>query len=237
MDKVICFHCQSENINKAGFTHNRKQRYYCRDCRRFSRENTEARAKPVDNNKKRGKELPSASHLILKIKALAQKLDRTPTTGDIASLAKNKKGYSLDVYYEVFGSFTVLLKRAKLSLNNKQEFDKDKLIGELKILRLELGRALIARDVQAARKKGKVSSLYHFGRAFGSVPKAIEAADAGRRAFTENEIKAYLKKLQTELKRVPTGKEIASRFVPGKTPSLKEIIRMFGSLGKIKSKN
>lgn len=236
MINAACFHCQSENINKAGFTHNGKQRYYCRDCRRFSRENTQIRVKPVKKETVPRKALPSASHLILKITSLAQKLGRTPTTGDVADLAKNKKGYSLDVYYEVFGSYTNLLKRAKLPLNYNQEFDQGQLIAELKSLRLELGRALIGKDVQAARKQGKVSSLYHFQRAFGSVPKAIEFAGAGRKAFTKTEIKAYLKELKTELKREPTGREIAGKFTPGVTPSLKQILNLFGTLDKARSK-
>lgn len=234
MSLAKCVHCSSENTNKAGFTHNGKQRYYCRACRRFSRADSEVRVKQINEYKPARKELPSAGHLILKIKALAQKLGRTPITADVTEAAKTGRGYSLDVYYAVFGNFNELLKRAKLPLVYRQEFDEDKLIAELKKLRGEVGRALIGKDVQAARKKGKVSSIYHFQRAFGSVPLAIKAADAGRRAFTENEIKAYLRKLKHELHRAPTGKHIASRFTPGVTPSLKEVLRMLGTLSKIK---
>ena len=39
--RTSCRHCGSGNINKAGLTKNKKQRFYCRFCRRFSRENAE----------------------------------------------------------------------------------------------------------------------------------------------------------------------------------------------------
>lgn len=38
-----CPHCESENIVRDGFTPNRKQRYYCNDCQRVSRENPQPR--------------------------------------------------------------------------------------------------------------------------------------------------------------------------------------------------
>ena len=104
------------------------------------------------------------------------------------------------------------------------------MIAELKKLRREIKRALIARDVQAARKKGKASSLYHFQREFGSFPLAIAAAGAGRTRFSADKLKIYLKKLESELGRAPTGRDITARFIPGETPSLKEVRRVFGNL-------
>jgi transposase-like protein len=35
---VTCAHCGSANLVKNGFTKNQKQRYFCQDCRRNSRE-------------------------------------------------------------------------------------------------------------------------------------------------------------------------------------------------------
>lgn len=227
---ALCRHCGSDRINKAGFTKNRKQRYYCRSCRRFSRENPIV--KVAGKAKAGSRELPSKSHLILQLRAIAQRLKRTPTTGDITELSKVGRAFSLKVYYDVFGSFTKAIRKARLKSRYIQQFDKEELIGELRILRRKLRRALIARDVTAARKRGEVSSVYHFQRAFGSIPKAIAAAGAGRSRFTRPEIIAYLNNLHSELERVPTGKDISNRFVPGETPSLKEIMRMFASLRK-----
>lgn len=224
-----CYHCQSEETSKAGLTKNRKQRFYCRSCRRFFRENPVV---PIGKKKPaQTKILPSKSHLVLQLRALAQELGRTPTTADINNLFKARHSVaSLDVYFAVFGSFQAALKAAKLRSRYNQEFDREKLLGELRILRRKLKRALLARDVQAAQKRGEVSSLYHFMRAFGSVPQAIAAAGAARPRFSKDETKIYLRKLAEELKRVPTGDDIAKRFVAGETPSLKEIIKMFGSV-------
>ena len=228
---VTCLHCGSEKTCKAGFTKNGKQRFYCRACRRFSRESPAVRGgTPSSAGKRRVGALPSAGHLILQLRAFEQRLDRTPTTADIQKLSRAGRSFPLGVYYQLFGSFSVAIKKAGLRPRYKQEFDKEKLLDEIRALRRKLKRALIARDVAAARKRGEVSSLYHFQRAFGSVPEAIKAADADRGRFAKSEIIKHLRSLHGELRRVPTGKDIAARFVPGVTPSLKEILSAFGSL-------
>lgn len=38
MVKLKCFHCDSENLVRNGKTENGKQRYFCHDCRKMSRE-------------------------------------------------------------------------------------------------------------------------------------------------------------------------------------------------------
>lgn len=38
-----CSHCGSENLVRDGFTPNRKQRYWCHDCHRSSRDNPQPR--------------------------------------------------------------------------------------------------------------------------------------------------------------------------------------------------
>lgn len=179
--------------------------------------------------------LPSPSHLTLQLLAIAQELGRTPTTADINEMSKTHKCFSLDIYFAVFGSFQAGLKKANLPLLYSQEFDKEKLRNELQILRRKLKRALIARDVRAARRRGETSPLYHFERAFGSVPAAVAAAGAARPTFSANEIKIYLRQLFEELNRVPTGDDIAKRFVAGETPSLKEILKIYGSLKSARS--
>lgn len=217
-------------------TKNGKQRFYCRSCRRFSRDNP-VRVSSSTGTKKTANAaaLPSPGHLVLQLHSIAQALERTPTTTDINRLFKARRCFSLDVYFAVFGSFQAALKKAKLPLRYNQEFDTEKLLDEIRTLRRKLKRALIARDVQAARKRGEVSSLYHFQRAFGSVPQAIAAAGAARPEFSKEEIKTYLRKLAEELKRVPTSDDIAERFVMGETPSYKEILRAFGSLRRARA--
>ena len=93
-----------------------------------------------------------------------------------------------DAYYAGFGSFNDALRRAKLPLRYNQEFDKEKLIGELRGLHAKLKLPLLGKDVSAARSRGDVSSLYHLQKAFGSVPLAVAAAYAGRKKYTRDEM-------------------------------------------------
>ncbi len=64
---------------------------------------------------------------------------------------------SLNIYYDVFGSFLDAVKKAGLKPHYKQKFDKENLLAELRELRAKLKHPLIGKDVIAARKKGKVS--------------------------------------------------------------------------------
>jgi len=124
------------------------------------------------------KKRPSASHLILKLRAIAQSLGRTPTTTEIAELGKQGRSYKLADYYDVFGSYLAAVKKARLKLVYKQEFDehdKERMLGELRRLRKKLKRPIFNKDVVAAKHRGEVSPVTHFQKAFGSVPKAIEA--------------------------------------------------------------
>jgi hypothetical protein len=229
--KIVCYHCESRETSKAGFNRG-KQRYYCRACRRWFRENPVITAGGKRNKDGRSKSLPSKGHLILSLQAIAQRLGKTPTTTDINELSKGGRSYPLDNYYDVFGSFTEAIKKAGLKANYKQKFDKEKLLGELRELRAKLKRPLLGKDVATARKKGKVSSVYHFQRAFGSVPKAIEAAGAGKKVFTREEMIAILRKVASKLDRPVLASDIDELFRLGTGPSHRAIEREFGGMAK-----
>jgi hypothetical protein len=225
-----CYHCGSSQTSKAGFARG-KQRFYCRACRRFFRDNP---VLPEGGNQKgwRPKSLPSKSHLILELQAIAQRLGKTPTTGDINELSKQGRAYSLNIYYEVFDSFPEAIKKARLKPNYKQKFDKEKLIHELRVLRKKLKRPLLGKDVAAARKKGIVSSLYHFQRAFGSVPKAIEAAGVGRQKYSRAEMIKILREIDAKLDRPVLAADIDELYRSGEGPSSRAVEREFGGLAK-----
>ena len=125
------------------------------------------------------KERPSPSHLILKLRSIAQKIGRAPTTSEISQLAKEGRSYQLKDYYEAFGSYLSALEKACIKKRYKQEFDeadRERMLEELRDLSRKLKRPLIGKDVFAARKKKKVSPLNHFQKAFGTIPQAIAAA-------------------------------------------------------------
>lgn len=232
---VKCIHCGSFKTSKAGFTHNRKQRYYCRNCRRFSRENPVHR-NPSSKRLSITSGLQSKGHLALELQVLAQELGRAPTTQDVNEFSKMGRCSSLITFYTLFGDFNSALKSARLKTRYNQVFDKKLLLDELKALHKKVGRPLIRKDVEKAYKRKQASSLYHFQKAFGSVPKAIEAAGAARQKPAREELITALRKLNKELGRAPRGKDIMRAYSETGFPSLKSFIREFGSLEKARRK-
>ncbi len=228
----ICYHCGSGATCKAGFGKHRKQRFYCRACRRWFLENPEIRT----GKKKRTKaDLPSKQYLIAELKEVACELGRTPVTNDWPGLREHDRVYPLYVYYAVFGSFLTALKRAKLKPRYKQEFDasdRDRLLNELRQLQQKLGRALFDEDVDEARRRKEVSPPYHFVRAFGSVPAAIEAAGAAKKIYSREELIAILRKLDAILDRPIQKTDIQGLYDAGKGPSVKMFLKEFGTLSK-----
>ncbi len=228
---VVCYHCGSRETSKAGFVRG-KQRYYCRACRRWSREDPILPDEGKSKIRWRPKSLPSKSHLVLKLQAIAQRLGKTPTTTDIVELSKAGLSPSLDTYYEVFGSFTEAIKKAGLKPNYNQKFDKEKLLGEIRDLREKLKRPLLGRDIIAAAKKGKVSSIYQFQRVFGSVPKAIEAAGAGKKIYTREEMIKILRKIAAKLDRPVLCEDVDELFRSYEGPSSRAVEREFGGIAR-----
>lgn len=170
--------------------------------------------------------------MVLELQAIAQRLDKTPTANDINELSKQGRAYSLNTYYEVFGSFLEAVRKAGLKPNYKQKFDKEKLLGELRALRAKLKRPLIGKDVVEARKKGKVSSIYHFQRTFGTIPKAIAAAGAGKKTYTRGEMIKILRQIDAKLDRPVLASDIDKLFRAGEGPSHRAVEREFGGMAK-----
>jgi hypothetical protein len=229
----ICYHCGSKETSKAGFGKHRKQRFYCRTCRRWFLENPEIRTGKKKRHKK--SDLPSKQYLIAELKEIARELGRTPTTYDWSGLREQERVYPLYVYYAVFGGFLTALKRAKLKPKYKQEFgasDREKLLNELRQLHRKLGRTLFDEDVDKARRRKEVSPPYHLVRAFGSVPAAIEAAGTAKKIYSREEMISILKQLDTALDRPIQGSDIQRQYEAGKGPSLKMFLKTFGTLSK-----
>lgn len=229
----ICYHCGSGETCKAGFGKHRKRRFYCRACRRWFLENPE-----IKTGKKKSRktgDLPSKQYLIAELKEVAEELGRAPTTYDWPVLREEERVYPLYVYYAVFGSFLTAVKRAKLKPKYKQEFDssdREDLLRELRQLRRKLGRPLFDEDVDAARRRGEVSSPYHFVRAFGSVPVAIQAAGASKKNYSREELIAILKTLDATLDRPILAADLQRLYDEGNGPSVKTFLKEFGTLSK-----
>ena len=229
----VCYHCGSGETCKAGFGKHRKQRFYCRACRRWFLQNPEVKT----GKKKRPQtdDLPSKQYLVAELKAIARELGRTPTTNDWPGLREQERVYPLYVYYAVFGSFLSALRRAKLKPRYKQEFDasdRERLLNELRQLQRRLGRPLFDEDVDEARRRKEVSPPYHFVRAFGSVPAAIEEAGAAKKIYSREELITILRELDATLDRPIQGSDVQRLYEAGKGPSLKVFLKEFGALSK-----
>src|SRR5688572_13738664 len=234
---IDCFHCGSEKTSKAGMS-KEKQRYRCRDCGKFFIDPKERimNTKPKPRKGYSWKLLPSEGHLILKLRSIAGKLGRAPTTQEIAQLAKEGRSYQLKDYYLAFGSYLAALEKAGIKKRYKQEFDENdraRMLHELQELSRRLKRPLYGRDFPGARKKGLVSPINHFHIAFGSVPNAIELAGvAPKKIYTRDEMVNILRKLDASLDRPIQCKDIQELNRAGKGPSVNVIAREFGRVSK-----
>jgi hypothetical protein len=173
--------------------------------------------------------------LLAELKAVAQELGRAPTTHDWPRFREQERVHPLYVYYLVFGSFLTAVKTAKLKPRYKQEFDesdRERLLKELRRLQRKLGRNLFDEDVDEARRRKEVSSPYHFVRAFGSVPAAIEAAGAGKKIYSREELIAILRDLDAALNRPIQKSDIENLYDAGKGPSIKMFLKEFGTISK-----
>jgi hypothetical protein len=228
---IICYHCDSNQTRKAGLTKFKKQRYYCRSCRRFSRENPKEQTGRMFTQDGRPQPLPGKSRLALELQSIAQRIGRIPTLADIRKLSKTGRVHSIHTYYKVFSSFPEALKVARLKMPLDPDLEKEILLGELRALHEKLKRPLIERDVAAARKKRKVSSLYKFVRVFGSVPKALAVAGVGRKTgYSREELIEILRRIAAAQDRPVTDTDIDKHYQAGRGPSHRTFEREFGGM-------
>jgi hypothetical protein len=72
---------------------------------------------------------PSANYLILELRAIAQRLGKTPSCQDIDRLRKDGKAHPVRHYFRVFGSFNEALEKAGLKHRSDRVLDQEKLHG------------------------------------------------------------------------------------------------------------
>jgi hypothetical protein len=227
---IVCYHCGSSQITKKGFDRN-KQRYRCRACGRISRAN------PQMPDGKSVRMSPSESHalqdrLILELLAIEQRIGRTPATKDIDELYKAGEAHPRWDYYKVFGNLDEALKKAGLKSRYQQTHDKEKLLEELRVYRAELKRPVLAKDVKAARIMGILSPIRRFRKVFGSIGNAINAAGAGRKKYSRDEIIEIIRKMDAKLGRHVLLSDIDDLYRAGEGPAISDIQEEFGGLMK-----
>jgi len=228
-----CYHCGSGDTSKAGQDKG-KQRFYCRGCRKFFREKPVVPPGNADRRRSARSNLPSQAELVAELRSIVQELKTTPTTTIIARFSKEGRSHSLNTYYAVFGSFPEALRRAKIKRIYIREFDADdreRMLRELRILRRKLGRPIFNEDVVKARQNDKtLTPPNHLRLAFGSVPKAIEAAGVGRKKYSRDEMVEFLRNLDNKLGRAVRKDDVQEQFRLNQGPSIKSIVKEFGGL-------
>jgi hypothetical protein len=174
----------------------------------------------------------SANHLILELRAIAQRLGKTPSCQDVHRLHKDGKAHPIRHYYRIFGSFNEAIEKAGLKYRSDRALDREKLLQELRILHAKLKRPVRLEDVIKGRDKGTISPLNRFQQVFGSVPKAIWAAGVGRKKYDRKEMIEIIQKLDAQLDRQVTSSDIQALFHANAGPSLVSIEREFGGMVK-----
>jgi Homing endonuclease associated repeat len=254
IERVKCNFCGGKRTNKGGFVDKdkKRQRYYCRDCQRFFRENAVYRKRKESYAPKLDL-LPSEERLIDELRQIAQTLGKTPRFADITRLSKQKQSHTTQNYYAVFGNYVEAVKAAGLKQHYRQEFDKEKLLAELHELGKTLNEPMFARHIVEARRKSLVSPKNHFDNAFGSISKAIEAAGVNKKysfddfsylprkqgeylprakQYSRDDLIRHLKKLETKIGRIPRQKDIEENYKKDVRPSLKAYLNEFGTISK-----
>jgi len=232
-----CYHCGSPETSKAGFSkygRTKKQRFFCRGCRRYFRE----KPKYIEGTRDERnfwvpKNLPSAGHLILELQIIAQDvLGRTPRVGDITELSRQNRSNSYTIYRAVFGTFRAALKRAGLRPDYPKQYDPEQILSELRALHKRLNRPLSRSDIVTAWKNGDGPSPHLLKREFGNMTRALEAAGAHRKKYTRAEMIEFLRTLNARLEGPVESRHIEESFRRAEGPSYNVIRREFGGLEK-----
>jgi hypothetical protein len=228
---VACYHCGKRDAVKAARHGNGKQRYKCRSCGRYFID-------PALRVKRTGP-LPSAGHLVLKLKALAQRLGRTPTREDIRRQVKQGWPYRERDFNTVFGSHQAALKKAGLTATYRRVFsehEKEIMLGQIRRVSEGLGRPVSTDDVRLARRVKQVAPVTHLEKAFGSIRNAIDAAGVGVKVhYTDEEMIRILRQVDMTLDRPVRSKDLVELHRQGKAPSPKVLVARFGGMAKARA--
>ena len=174
-------------------------------------------------------------------------LDRPVQKSDVQKLYNQGLGPAQSTINNRFGGIAKARRAAgvkntyrKAAGSNKywQRYTLQELIGQLQALGNRLGKRPTDRDINRASKERLCASAETFGRSFGSLPNAYRAAgfeNVKPRSYTDNELRAALKKLIKELGRFPGYHDILNASKAGKSPAPGTITRHLGKLTELRA--
>lgn len=224
---VNCYHCDSPDVRFAGHNNNGRPGFKCLSCQREFVDPA-ARVK--------GNELPPAGNMILKLRAVAESMGRTPAAVDINRLSNEGRCYKLSEYLKVFGSYGKAVKTAGLQPNYARRFDvreKEMMLFELRELSRKWRRPLTTDDVREARRQKLIQPFSRYQKAFGGLAAAVAAAGVGIKTFwSDEEMIALLRRVDLTLDRPIRQSDLNELYRQGKAPSPKVLAARFGGMAK-----
>jgi hypothetical protein len=177
--------------------------------KKFGTWNNALRAADLSVNKQ---QKITESDLVKELKRIAEKLERTPTSRDMAELGE----YASSSYTNTFGSWNDAIQEANLEITRHRHISKSELIEELKRLADELERTPTSRDMIEHGNHSPTS----YTRAFETWNDAIQEANletTRHRQVPKSELIEELKRLADKLGQTPTNDQMMNegRFAVG----------------------
>jgi superfamily II DNA or RNA helicase len=168
------------------------------------------------------------------LRELAKKLGRVPIQDDVKRASAKGTCPSVSTIANMFGSYTIAVREAGLSVKRRYGESRESLIKQLQTLAKKLGRIPTYGDIHAASRRMQCASATLFFKEFGGLYAAREAAGLGhlrvKRDTSKKGLILQLRSLAKELKRTPTIGDIERANRQGKCSSASVFHDRFGGI-------
>ena len=168
----------------------------------------------------------SRGGLIEELQKLGRLLGKTPTSVDVKD---SQNSPSLSTFTKKFGTFNAALRAAGFGVTKEGSYTKAELITYLQRRAKELGRPPTEPEIHKWSADRKGPSTGPFRRLFGSMSKAIDAAQIAPEQATKQKMLEDLRALADDLGRTPMRDDLVQAAQEGKISSHKRYVREFGS--------
>jgi phage terminase small subunit len=165
--------------------------------------------------------------LVSQYKALSKQLGRPATDADIRRAARENKCAGIGYFQKVGGG----LEKIRLDLGLSTKYSRGTLIKQLTALAGKLGRTPIAKEVEAASRRGETAALGTYQAFFGGYKAALQAAGLlPKRGYSRIHLLQFLRQLARELGHQPTTRELERVSARGDGPGIQPYKNRFGGL-------
>jgi hypothetical protein len=191
-----------------------------------------------DNTKQRY----SREELLERLRTLAKKLRRPPTTPDVDAACKKGKSANSRTIAARFGGYNNALREAGLEVRRPRRYTRNQLMKMLRQLGHKLGHRPSRREIIAASIRRECASVTAYKRYFGTMDNAFEESGLDRlpakpqvktpKKYARAELEDQLRRLAAKLGRRPTQGDVAAAGRRRECASPTAIYSEFGGLTK-----